>query len=68
MIDGLFQGQNELIATSAPIQDEAIQAILGWTQTHPNRALLFSSSFAQGFFSLLLDPKVFPPTYLPPPT
>jgi hypothetical protein len=41
----------------------------GWTQTHPARpdppAFLFSSSAAQGFFSPLICPKVFP-SYLPP--
>jgi hypothetical protein len=63
-----FGARMKLAAISAPVQDEAIQAILGWTQTHPSRAFLFSSSIAQGFFSLLFDPKVFPPTYLHPPT
>jgi hypothetical protein len=40
----------------------------GWTQTHPAHpawAFLFSSSPAQGFFSPLICPKVFP-SYLPP--
>jgi len=39
----------------------------GWTQTHPSRAFLFSFSPAQGFFSHLLCPKVFP-SYLPTPS
>jgi hypothetical protein len=42
-----------------PVQDEAVQAVLGWTKNT-------SSSPAQGFFSPLLCPKNFPSYLLPP--
>jgi hypothetical protein len=44
-----------------PVQDEAIQAILGWTQNT-------SSSSAQGILALFSAPNFSPPTYLPPST
>jgi len=52
------KGWSEPVATSAPVQDEAVQAVLGMIQKHvlPSpRFLVFSTSF--------LLPKFFPPTY-----
>ncbi len=54
----LDRGSSELVATSAPFQDEAIQSFWGWAKN--------ISSPAQGFwfFQPLFYPKVFP-SYLP---
>jgi hypothetical protein len=54
-------GRRESAATSAPVQDEAVQALLGMNQTKNT-----SSSPAQGFFSPLLCPKIFPSYLIPP--
>jgi hypothetical protein len=54
------KGWSEPAATSAPIQDEAVQVVLGMNKKH----ILFP---AQGFFSLLLCPKIFPSYLLSPP-
>ncbi len=54
-------GWSEPAATNAPVQDEAVQAVLGMNQKHKNT----SSSPAQGFFSPLPCPKIFL-SYLPP--
>jgi hypothetical protein len=57
------EGWSEPAATSAPVQDEAVQAVLGMNQKH---ILPCPSSPAQGFwfFQPLRCPKVFP-SYLP---
>jgi hypothetical protein len=52
-------GWSETTATNAPVQDEAVQAVLGWTKNT-------SSCLAQGFFSPFSAPKFSPPTYSPP--
>ncbi len=52
-------GWSEAAATNAPVEDEAVQAVLGMNQ----KPSLFP---AQGFFSPLLCPKIFP-SYLPSP-
>jgi hypothetical protein len=52
-------GWSEPIATSAPVQDEAIQAILGMNQKH----ILFP---CLGIFQPLFCPQIFPSTYFPP--
>jgi hypothetical protein len=53
-------GWSEPAATSAPVQDEAVQAILGMNQKH----ILFS---CQGIFQPPFSaPKFSPPTYFPP--
>jgi hypothetical protein len=52
------KGWSEPIATSAPVQDEAIQVVFGMNQKHVlpcPRFLVFSTFF--------LLPKFFPPTY-----
>ncbi len=54
-------GWSEPAATSAPVQDEAIHAVLGMNQKH----ILFPclGNFSAPFFA----PKFSPPTYSPPP-
>jgi hypothetical protein len=54
-------GWSELATTNAPIEDEAVQAVLGMNQKH----ILPYPKFL-GFFSLFFAPKIFLPTYLPP--
>ncbi len=51
MAPQLLDSWSEPAATSAPVQDEALQAVLGMNQKH----ILF-----QGFFSPLLCPKIYP--------
>jgi hypothetical protein len=53
-------GRSEPGATSAPVQDEAIQAVLGMNPNTSSRAFLFSSSLAQGFFYPSSLPQSFP--------
>jgi hypothetical protein len=56
----VFPGWGEPAATSAPVHNQAIQAILGSEpKTHPPLPKVFS------FFSLFSAPKFFAPTYLP---
>ncbi len=59
--DRLRQAVRAGVNQQPPVQDELVQAILGMNKNT-------SSSPAQGFFSPLLCPKFFPPTYFPPPT
>jgi len=70
-------GRSEPAATNAPIEDEAIQAVLGmnWKHILPcPKFLVFSASSLPQSFSLLLtslsltSPSYFPPTYHPPRT
>jgi len=65
---GVFQplniwycGWSEPAATNAPVQNEAVQAVLGMNQKH----ILFPCSGISAPFS---TPKISPPTYFPPPT
>ncbi len=62
------EGWSELATTSAEVQDEAIQAVLGMNQKHilpcPRFLVFAASSLPQIFFL----PTYFPPTYLPTPT
>jgi hypothetical protein len=53
---------SEPAATNAPVEDEAVQAILGWTKNK------FSQPKVFGFVSLFSGPKFFPPTYSPIPS
>jgi len=53
-------GWNEPTTTSAPVQDEVVQAILWMNQKH----IIFP---CLGIFQPLLCPKIFP-SYLPPPS
>ncbi len=57
-----FMGQSEPAATSAPVQDEAIQAILGMNQKH----ILFPCQ--RDFSAPFSAPKFSPPTYFLPPS
>jgi hypothetical protein len=52
-------GWSEPAATNAPVEDEAIQVVLGMNQ----KSILFP---CPGIFQPLLCPKIFP-SYLPPP-
>jgi hypothetical protein len=54
----LKEGWSEPAATSAPVQDEAVQAVLGMNQKH----IRFP---CPGIFHPLLCPIISPPTYLP---
>jgi hypothetical protein len=54
-------GWSELAPTNAPVEDEPVEAVLGWTKNPILPALM------DFFFPPLLYPKIFPPpTYLPP--
>ncbi len=59
-------GWSEQAATNAPIEDEAVEAVLGMNQKH----ILPAQSYC--FFLFLLCPKNFPsyipPSHLPPPS
>ncbi len=61
-----FMGQSEPAATSAPVQDEAIQAILEMNQKH----ILFpcQRDFSAPFFASKFSPPTYflPPSLLPP--
>jgi len=64
--DSIVGGRSELATTSAPIQDEAIQAILGMNQKHIlpcPRFLIFSACILPQSFSILPTPLL-PPSYL----
>jgi len=55
-------GWSELAATNAPVQDEAVQAVLGMNQkTYP-------LPVPRDFLGAFSAPKFSPPTYFPPPT
>ncbi len=59
---------SEPIATNAPIQDEAVQAVLGMNQKHslfPSPGIFQPLSLPQNFPLLPTSP---PPSYLPPPS
>jgi len=53
-----FLGWSEPAATNAPVEDEAIQAVLGMNQ----KPILFPRDFSAPFSA----PEVSLPTYLPP--
>jgi hypothetical protein len=61
-------GWNEPAATSAPVQDEAVEAILGMS---PNiskyNIFYFPLPLPRVISALFSAPKFSPPTYLPPP-
>ncbi len=64
----LSRGWSEITATNAPVQDEAIQAVLGMNQKHillPCPRIFEPPSLPQNFPLL---PTSLPPTYLRPPT
>jgi len=59
---------SEPAGTNAPVEDEAVQAILGMNQKpilFPCPGIFQPPSFPQNFALLLTSP---PPAYLPPPT
>jgi hypothetical protein len=58
---GKYFSWSKPAATNAPVEDEAIQAILGMNQKH----ILPYPKFLK-ILSLFSVPKFFPPTYLPP--
>jgi hypothetical protein len=67
----LIKGWSEPTATNAPVEDEAIEAVLGMNQKYIlpyPKLLVFSTTSLPQFFSLL--PTSLPPTspLLPPPT
>jgi hypothetical protein len=53
---------------SKPVQDEAMQAVLGMNPNTSSRAFFIFLFTCLGFFSPLLCPKFTRPTDLPPPT
>jgi len=69
-------GWSEPAATNAPIEDEAIQAVLGMNQKHilpyPKFLVFSASSLPQSFSllptSLLFTSPLLPPSHLPPPS
>jgi len=66
-------GWGEPAATNAPVEDEAVETVLGMNQKHIipcPKLLIFSASSLPQKFSLLLTylPPPPPPTSLPAPT
>jgi hypothetical protein len=65
-IEGERQGWSEPATTNAPVEDEAVEAVLGMNQ----KQILPARRYC--FFPPLLCPKIFlsylPPSHLPPPS
>jgi len=75
----LLLGWSEPAATNAPVQDAAVQAVLGMNQKHilfPCPGIFHPLSLPQNFPflptyphpNILPSPTYFPPSYLPPPS
>jgi hypothetical protein len=61
----IYNGWSEPVAINAPVEDEAIEVVLGMNQKHIlpcPKLLVFSTFFLPQNFSLL--PTSLPPTYL----
>ncbi len=62
------KGWSEPAATSAPVQHEAVQAVLGMKPKHIQvRHFCFPLPLPRVFSALFSAAKLSPPTYLPPP-
>jgi len=66
--DTLQYGWSEPAATSAPVQDEAVQAVFGDEPKHIQVGhFYFPFPLPRVFSAFFFAPKFSPPTYRPPP-